>query len=96
MRHSYFRTDRGDCMSQAAVIEVEGASKAKRTAVHAFFRRSGMPRVETESVTKDGKQARSGPGLAAVHSITVSYQGAVSACQSLCSTCRHWCDSQCS
>ncbi|KAK9796674.1 hypothetical protein WJX73_005450 [Symbiochloris irregularis] len=63
-------------LPEAAVIEVEGASKAKRTAVHAFFRRSGMPRVETESIRTDGKQARSADGLAAVQGITVSYQPA--------------------
>lgn len=54
-------------------LEVAGYDKAKRTAVHAFFRDRQLPRMQTDSITGDGKDARGPEGGAGVQSIKVTY-----------------------
>ena len=40
------------------VLQMENADKAQRTAVHAFFRRPGLPKLQTDSMTASGNNAR--------------------------------------
>ena len=66
------------CLPDSILLDVSASDKAHRAAVHGFFRRPGLPRLETDSVTAEGKNARDELGTSGVHAIAVAYKPAVS------------------
>ena len=75
-------------------LDAATADKAQRTAVHAFFRKPGLPRLQTDSVTAGGKSARGGADCGSgVHAIRVTYLPQVMPLA--CSTCSTWTGDHC-